>query len=303
MPYYTTNVILQQVFRTAGNLGVPRQEMLDYLDLDEKTLLRPGGMVPTPVTLDALEFGATRSGQPDFGLRVGSEIPEGIFAGLAILLSHCQTLGQVADHIGHNFHVINSAVSIEYVANSSGRNFTLHLLCRGRHEPVQYSEMQFRMMVRLISFLAGRPWVPKQVRLPFARVSPLERYEQEFGCAVEFGCARTSFLFDRADENVPLAVDRENLQRLVQKAFDSLSGRAPREEIAFPRQVALTVRKQLSAGATSSAAIAAAMNLSTRSLQRRLSAHGVTLRVIIEQERSRPATVPDPGLADLAKKR
>jgi archaellum component FlaG (FlaF/FlaG flagellin family) len=302
MPYYATNLILQQAFRTARQLGVPRTEMLDYLGIDEKTLLRPGGMVPTPIILDAIEYGAKRSGHADFGFRMAAAMPEGIFAGLAILLSHCRTIGEAADAIREQFHVVNSAVAIEIVREDAGRTITFHLLCQGRHEPVQHSEMQLKMVLQLVSFLAGRAWTPKHVQLPFDRQSPLGRYEQEFGCPVAFGHGRTTFILGKEDADLPLEIDHTKLQKMVMRAFDSLAGRAPRSALEFPDEVARIVRGQLSRGHVSTSAVAGAMNLSTRSLQRRLFAHGVTLKSIIDAEKARLANPKPPEPSASTKK-
>jgi archaellum component FlaG (FlaF/FlaG flagellin family) len=297
MPHYASNLVLQQAFRTAGELGVPRQDMLDYLGIDENSLLRPGGMVPTPIFLDAIEYGAIRSGHADFGLRVAAAMPEGIAAGLAILLSHCRTIGEAADAISEQFHVVNSAVAIEIVRDDAGRTVTLHLLCQGRHEPVQHSEMQLKLVLQLVSFLAGRPWKPKQVQLPFDRQSPPDRYEQEFGCPVTFGHGQTKFILGNEDADLPIEIDPTKLQKMVMRAFDSLSGRAPKTALEFPDEVARIVRGLLPRGSVYAAAVAGAMNLSTRSLQRRLSAHGVTLKSIIEAEKARLANpkTPEPS--------
>jgi hypothetical protein len=297
MPHYASNLVLQQAFKTAGELGVPRRDMLDYLAVDENSLLRPGGMVPTPILLDAIEYAAQRSGRADFGFRMAAAIPEGIFAGIAILLSHCRTIGEAADAISEQFHVINSAVAIEIARSDVGRTITLHLLSQGRHQPVQHSEMQLKMVLQMVSFLAGRPWTPKQVRLPFDRQSPLDRYEQEFGCPVAFGAGRTTLILDKESADLPVQIDRTKLQAMVMKAFDNLAGRAPRASLEFPDEVARIVSGMLARGHVSSAAVAGAMNLSTRSLQRRLSAHGVTLKSIIEAEKKRLAnpTAPEPS--------
>jgi hypothetical protein len=297
MPYYASNLVLQQAFKTAGELGVPREDMLEYLGVDETSLLRPGGMVPTPILLDSIEYGAQRSGHADFGFRVASAMPDGIAAGLAILLSHCRTIGEAADAIRQQFHVVNSAVAIEIVREDADRTITLHLLCQGRHEPVQHSEMQLKMVLQLVSFLAGRPWTPKHVQLPFDRQSPLDRYEQEFGCPVAFGAGRTSFILSKEDADLPIEIDRTKLQQMVMRAFDSLAGRAPKTALEFPDEVAQTVRGQLSRGNVFAASVAAAMNLSTRSLQRRLSAHGVTLKSIVdaEKEKRTKPKVPEPA--------
>jgi len=302
MPYYASNLVLQQTFKTAGELGVPRQDMLDYLGVDETSVLRPGGMVPTPILLDAIEYGAQRSGRADFGLRLAASMPEGIAAGLAILLSHCRTIGEAADAIRQQFHVVNSAVAIEIAHEDAGRSITFHLLCQGRHEPVQHSEMQLKMVLQLVSFLAGRPWTPKQVQLPFDRQSPLDRYEEEFGCPVSFGAGRTKFILCKEDADLPIEIDRPKLQQMVTRTFDRLAGRAPKTALEFPDEVARIVRDQLTRGHVSTSVVASAMNLSPRSLQRRLSAHGVTLKSIVDSEKARLANPKAPGPAASTKK-
>jgi hypothetical protein len=221
-------------------------------------------------------------------------MPDGIAAGLAILLSHCRTIGEAADAIRQQFHVVNSAVAIEIVREDADRTITLHLLCQGRHEPVQHSEMQLKMVLQLVSFLAGRAWTPEHVQLPFDRQSPLGRYEQEFGCPVAFGHGRTTFILGKEDADLPLEIDHTKLQKMVMRAFDSLAGRAPRSALEFPDEVARIVRGQLSRGHVSTSAVAGAMNLSTRSLQRRLFAHGVTLKSIIDAEKARLANPKPP---------
>jgi hypothetical protein len=76
---------------------------------------------------------------------------------------------------------------------------------------------------------------------------------------------------------------------MVMRAFDSLAGRAPKTALEFPDEVAQIVRGQLSRGNVFAASVAGAMNLSTRSLQRRLSAHGVTLKSIVDAEKEKLA--------------
>jgi hypothetical protein len=89
---------------------------------------------------------------------------------------------------------------------------------------------------------------------------------------------------------------------MVMRAFDSLSGRASRSALEFPDEVARIVRAKLAGGHVFTAAVAGAMNLSTRSLQRRLSAHGVTLKSIVDAERARLASPKAPGPSASTKK-
>jgi AraC-like DNA-binding protein len=287
MPYYATNILVQHVIRIAGRWGVSSQEILEHVKLSERDAFRPGGMVPTPQMFDALEFAAVRSGQPDFGIQLGENIPDGIIAGIGILLSHCTTLGQATDDIGRFFHLINSAVVIQSTPHEGGRKVQFHILCQGRHELRHLGEMQALLFRRIGQFLAGGSFATTRMHLPLPALSDAKRYEEALGCPVFHGTGECAGFVAREDMSRPIAMNREHLHALVQKTFESLSRDKTRDIEDFPKRVEGVVRKLLASGNTSSAAVANALNLSTRSLQRRLAAEGSSLRAIISVERER----------------
>lgn len=286
MPYYATNLVVQHVIRIAARWGVSSQEILEHARLRETEVFRPGGMVPTPQMFDAIEFAATRSGQSDFGLQLGENIPDGILAGMGILLSHCTTLGQAADEIGRHFHVINSGVAIESSPSEGGRKLRLHALCTGRHPLRHHAEMQALLMKRMAQFLVGGTWKPKRIHLPFPMLCDAKRYEAALECPVVFDTGETAGFLAREDMSQPIAMNGEQLHALVQKTFESLTRERRPEGDDFPARVAAVVRRLMASGSVSSAAVAGAMNLSIRSLQRRLALEGTSLRSIVAAQRA-----------------
>lgn len=287
MAYFATNILVQHAIRTAGLCGVPRQEILDHLKLDERELFRPGGMVPTQIMFDAVEYSALRSGRADFGLQLGESIPDGIIAGMAILLAHCSTLGHAADEIGRHFHLINSGVAIETTTINDSKKLKFHLLCRGAYEPVHVCEMQLLVLKRFGQFMAGRELHPEAMHLPHSMLSSADRYEKAFSCRITFNAGETAGIFGEREMKLPVSMNREHLHVLVQQAFESVTRAVSPSSEDFSKRVASVVRKLLPAGDVSSVAVAAAMNLSLRSLQRRLAMEGTSLRSIVGAEKGR----------------
>lgn len=287
MPYYATNLVVQHTVRLAAKWGVSSQEILEHVRLREAEVFRHGGMLPTPQMFDAIEYAATRSGQSDFGLQLGENIPDGLLAGIGIFLSHCTTLGQAAEEIGRHFHLINSGMVIENVPCEGGRKLRFHALCAGRHPLHHHGEMQLMLVKRMAQFLVGGKWKPMRMHLPLPMLSGAKRYEDALECPVIFDTGETAGFLAREDMSRPVAMNREQLMAHVQKTFEGLSRARRPEGDEFPGLVAAVVRRLMASGSVSSASVAGAMNLSIRSLQRRLAAEGSSLRAIISAERAR----------------
>jgi AraC-like DNA-binding protein len=196
-------------------------------------------------------------------------------------------LGQATDDIGRFFHLINSAVVIQSTPHEGGRKVQFHILCQGRHELRHLGEMQALLFRRIGQFLAGGSFATTRMHLPLPALSDAKRYEEALGCPVFHGTGECAGFVAREDMSRPIAMNREHLHALVQKTFESLSRDKARDIEDFPKRVEGVVRKLLASGNTSSAAVANALNLSTRSLQRRLAAEGSSLRAIISVERER----------------
>lgn len=285
MPYYATNMIVQHVIRTAKPWGVSGQEILSHVRLSEQESFRPGGMVPSEKMFDALEFAANRSGRPDFGMQLGETIPDGLIAGLAILLSHCKTLGQAADDVGKYFHIVNSAVAIETTTLAHGKKVRFHLLTQGQYELRHVTEMQAVLFRRMGQFLAGGYFAPRIYQLPLAPLSSPQRYEEALGCPVTFNTGECAAFVEQTDVVRPIAMDMGQLHVMLQKAFEEVTRARVQADDGLQTRVASVVRRQLVLGDVSSAAVAGALNMSVRSLQRRLSVEGTSLRAIVNTER------------------
>ncbi len=222
MPYYATNMIVQHVIRTAKPWGVSGQEILSHVRLSEQESFRPGGMVPSEKMFDALEFAANRSGRPDFGMQLGETIPDGLIAGLAILLSHCKTLGQAADDVGKYFHIVNSAVAIETTTLAHGKKIRFHLLTQGQYELRHVTEMQAVLFRRMGQFLAGGHFAPRIYQLPLAPLSSPQRYEEALGCPVTFDTGECAAFVEQTDVVRPTLVAAPPVGGRVLAAGDHL---------------------------------------------------------------------------------
>ncbi|MFM2060303.1 MAG: hypothetical protein RLY71_4688 [Pseudomonadota bacterium] len=131
----------------------------------------------------------------------------------------------------------------------------------------------------------------QRVSLPFVRPSHGDLYERLFPGPVEFGAAQAGFDFDASYLALPQRRDEAALKRLLARLLPLIVKPYRRDRLLVQR-----VRQLLAAGegvvgpsspgtAADAVAIAQALNVSPRTLFRRLADEGATLQQLKEQAR------------------
>ena len=117
------------------------------------------------------------------------------------------------------------------------------------------------------------------------RVEPAnaELYRKVFGVDVEFGASEYSLLFDESLLDAPLATSNPEMYRWCEKMLAEYLGRLDMEDIE--ERVRQVVVELLPKGEVGRAMVASRLNLSERSLCRRLSEKGVGFQCVLDAVR------------------
>ncbi|MDP1918675.1 MAG: AraC family transcriptional regulator [Myxococcales bacterium] len=137
--------------------------------------------------------------------------------------------------------------------------------------------------------LRGRKFVgadfnPLEVTFRHATPADLSTYQQVFRCPVRFGCPETGVLVSHADLARPMIGADVALLAVVDGHAKELVDRLPQKTLES--QVRTYLTRALSTGGDSSlTAIASAIAMSTRTLQRRLGDEGLSHRDMVDEIR------------------
>jgi len=131
--------------------------------------------------------------------------------------------------------------------------------------------------------IAGEHFRPLAVRNMRARPACAERFEAFFGVPVEFGAPEYAMDFDRADVERVLPTGNAELALANERVIQDYLARLDRHDVVAAARRAIV--RQLSAGAATQAGISGVLNMSTRTLQRRLDEHGLTFKGLRETTR------------------
>jgi AraC-like DNA-binding protein len=214
-----------------------------------------------------MEAGARLTNNPLFGLQVGFSLFAASHGTYGMILMTAQTIGEA----------LKQVVRYEGLLHNLGKT-EIHL-----------DGEEFE-----ISWTSPWPEVNSSQSFPvkeigFRRPTPdhAELYQSQFRCAVKFGQNR---LYGRASAEIlswPLPYAVSNMKPvLISHAEELLSERQKSSEVTvLENAVKEAIMKQLSVGNSGVAEVAAALNISVRTLQRRLQVIDIPFRLLLDNTR------------------
>lgn len=128
---------------------------------------------------------------------------------------------------------------------------------------------------------------PAKVELTHAPMKCRKEYESFFGCPISYSQQRSALHFRLADVEQTLTAVNTEVAAINENAIKDYIGRLNEDDL--PQRAARVITEQLACGHLSDAKVAEALFMSSRTLQRKLSAEGTTFKQILEAIRQKLA--------------
>jgi AraC-like DNA-binding protein len=172
-----------------------------------------------------------------------------------------------------------SSLSIETTAD------VVRVVHEGAGTPPAVVDNVFAAIVRVGRELTGTPLVPREVKL--TRTAPRDPADhRRFFCPhVHFASREDALVFDAAALDLPLITADAELHLTLERRTEELLGTVPSRD-RFVSRVRVAIVKSLQAGTGASlAALAEALDMSARTLQRRLGDSSTTRSDLVDDVR------------------
>lgn len=221
----------------------------------------------------------------------------GVHIGLALPLQAMHILTWVVMHSPTLRHALQSIIRYQTLVSNSGR-FDVETTATGVRilyavspSPVMMHAAQvdsvFAGLLGLFKRCCSFQLRPSQMLLPGATTSMQPAYERLLQCPVGLSRGRASMAFSNADLDRPFFGADPNLLHLAQRrAVDVLHAQSRTETLVDHVQATIIYQGLATAQCHS---VAAAMNMSVRTLQRRLEASDTSFRRLLEATRMQEA--------------
>lgn len=280
-----TGAYLQPLLDAATARGVALNALALAAGLPEHALS------PLPETLAAtdyvrlLEVGAQLANDPHFGLHVGESVKLGTYTVYGLILLSCHDFGQV----------FQQTLRYEGLAHDLGRSDLLlekeiaqyqwhsHFPHASRH----LAESVFAGIRVFGNWLAGAPLPPVPVSFTHAAPADCSEHLRIFGNAAVFNAAVNSASFDAALLSWPVPNADVGMYPVLQQHAEALLKEKMRAQAdgGIVAQVRATIIANLTQDRARLALVAQDLNLTQRTLQRKLSEAGTSFQQVLDNTR------------------
>jgi len=288
MPLKTLNTLLRVVIQQGYPLeGALQQIGLDYNPLEHHNPASTD--VPTECYSKLYRLLMEILQDEAFGLGQQYYAPPGTFRMMCLFVIHCPTLEQALlrsrefhDYC-NKYRDVSHRVSPPALIPEEGSDRVLCVLqgpaAKGaEHEHIGHANVLL-MMYRFYSWLIARELPLEAVHMRAPAPADPSHYEALFGCPVHFGMPASGLLVTRQLLQLPLAQNEDSLREFLRQAPYPLVKRdQPGELQALSRRIEQLLASGGPEHLPNASDVAAVLNMSPRTLHRRLTAEGTSFQ-------------------------
>ena len=269
--------------------GLDPQALLRRRGLDLSTLREPEGRIPAAAVAGLLEDAALRSGRSDFGLMMAQAWSLADMGPISLAIVHQENLRGALHALMRHRARLSDAVGFEIGEAADQVFVTIQLALPPETESLQWAEFVAGKLRNLCRAVVGESWTPAAVAFRHACPPDVSAHWRMFGRALNFAAPAHGLVIHRADFDLraPRVLDPA-FRRHAEALVEFLPSSQPETVLD---QAARLFRAGLTEGSATLNAVAAALRLNPRTLQRRLQAEGMGFSDLLDQVRRELAEI------------
>jgi AraC-like DNA-binding protein len=246
---------------------------------------------------------ARLTGDESFGLHAAQMLRPGAFDVLDYAVRTAPTLRASLQRLARYNRLVHDAAVFTLLER--GENLRVEHAFRIAGEQSRHAaEFTLASLVVIGTQIAGAPVLPRAVEFRHAAPPRTAEHQRIFGLQPRFLAAVNALELESAVLDRPTAAADPALSRVVERHAEALLAARPEPAESLPDRVRRLVAGMLREGDATLAKAAAALHMSERSFQRRLSAEGASFDALLEELRRelslRYLSDPKIGIAEVA---
>lgn len=283
MPYSSLASSALMIWKTLESYGCDARALFQQAGLDPATMRDPNARYPDSAFSALWRRAVEATRDPGFGLAVARFWHPTSFHALGYSWFASDTLKEALERAARYFVLLTDKE--ELIVREAGDEIGITLHNPDPKHPTAAEDYDAALATIVTMCRASYGQHLNPLRVTMQRHSPPDRgaYARLFRAPLEFSAPANALYFKRRALITPLPTANAELARANDKVVTDYLARFERGSIR--RQVELKLLAQLSSGHVSQQSVAKVLNLSPRSLQRRLREEGTSYKELLEQTR------------------
>lgn len=267
--------------------GHSRAQLLQGTTLAHTGVEGIGARVPQSDFTQLVRNALRLSGDPALGLALGERLNLSAHAVLGQAFMTCRDLGQVLELFMQYYHLLAPELDLHLAVDA--QRCTVTLLSEPDADLREFTaEMMAASFLNTLRGLLGEEALALELDFPYPEPDHAAAYRQRFGAGIRFGSSHARIHLARALLQRPLPLSNPALRELYSGECARLL--ADLEGSQSVAEQTLRLLRKLEGQYPQLPQLARMLNLSPRTLRRRLAAEGFSFRDLLDQVRAEHAT-------------
>jgi len=265
-----------------GEMGVPIGPLLAEAGLKPTLFDAPDNLVDVGAAARLLELAAERSGCPHLGLLCGRRFRPETLGIVGQMAQNASDIGSSLRGLILNLHLHGHAFVPTLTEAGGMAEFGMTLASDLPGSTIPAVDLGMAAAFTILRALCGPAWAPTDVLLVHQPVADREPYDRLFGVRVEFGGDRNAITFMATWLERPVHGANAARRALLERELAVIAQQHRLPAATSARRALITC---IASGNASVEAVAAAMGLHPRSLNRRLAQEGTSVFELLKTVR------------------
>jgi AraC-like DNA-binding protein len=266
--------------RALDAAGCDGSALLAEAGFELKDFAGPDARCPLAKTDQLWRVALEATGDPAFGVKLAKYFPHTTFHALGYGLSASSTLKEAFERVERYSHVVSDAMAYRFYRSGSEYHFLMEPVTQ---VPIESVDALVGMYLRMCRSLIGRDFSPLAVELRRPRPVVLDDFERLWRAPLRFNADVNRLRFDPASMERLLDSGNPELARLSDAISARYLARIERHNIEARVRTVLSRRFQHSEPTQEE--VAEILNVSARTLQRKLGDCGTSFKEILDETR------------------
>lgn len=266
-----------------SELGVSPQRIFTQAHVSLRAFRNPESRVSLRSVGRLLDKAAKTTDCAHLGLLVGARFQLEGLGPIGDLMHNSATVGDALRNLVLHLHLHDRGAAAVLMKLGDAAAIMGYSVCRDDTAGLrQIYDTTNAIVFRLLKELCGPSFTPAGAHFAYPTPSDADVYRNHFGCATTFNASLSGIRFSARWLSKPIG-------RAKPAAYHDLSRAVVREDaqadLPFDRRVELVAHQMLLGGTATTTAVAAILNVSERTLRRRLRAEGQGFQTLLNRRR------------------
>jgi len=257
-------------------------KILQEVGLSAEKISDPDALISASAFVNALQLASVKTNRDDFGLQLGIRQDINMLGPIGLLARQCGTAKEALNVISRYINLHNPGAAIELQSSSNKSLLCYDDITGGHPRNPQLCDLALAIGSQIIGLFVQKPWRPDAVFFIHKEPVNKKQYQQFFNAPLHFDQEIYAVKFDSSLLDIEIHNCDEQLKDFFQKYVDELEKKHKENTISVVENL---IRSLLSSGYCNERHIANILQITPRTLQRRLKENNTTFKTLLSNIR------------------